>query len=87
MKKKWEVYIIRTKSDKLYTGITTDLDRRFQDHLEGKKGARFFRISDPKEVVFRESHSNRSKATKREIQIKKMSRKEKEVLLASNICG
>lgn len=76
-KQRWEVYIIETLSGKLYTGITTDLDRRFEDHQRGIKGARFFRFSGPKKIVYRESHPNRSKATKREIAIKKMSRKAK----------
>lgn len=80
----WELYIIQTKSKKLYTGITTDLDRRLKDHRSGKRGARFFRFSDPEKVLFREAHPNRSKATKRELEIKKMSRKEKLVLINKN---
>lgn len=79
--KQWEVYIIQTKSGHLYTGITTDLERRFSDHLNGKKGARFFRFSDAEKIVFRESQPNRSTATMREIEIKKMTRKEKELLI------
>lgn len=73
----WEVYIIESESGKLYTGITNNLDKRFTDHLNGKKGARFFRFSAPKKILFREIHSNRSEATQREISIKKMSRTEK----------
>lgn len=76
-KSTWEVYLIQAKSGKFYTGITTDLDRRFQDHKDGKKGARFFRFSSPEKILFRESFPNRSSATKRELQIKKMTRKEK----------
>lgn len=78
----WEVYIIQAKSGTLYTGITTDLDRRFADHQNGIKGARFFRISQPDKIVFRESHANRSEATKREIQIKKMTREQKMTLIS-----
>ena len=73
----WEVYIIQTESGKLYTGITTDLDRRLAEHRTGGKGARFFRFSHAEKIVFREPQSNRSEATRREIVIKKMSRKEK----------
>lgn len=80
----WEVYIIESKSKTLYTGITTDLDRRFADHSEKKKGARFFRISDPEKIVFRESHPDRSSATKREIEIKKMTRSQKLELIRSS---
>lgn len=80
----WEVYIIETASGKLYTGITTNLDRRFAAHLNGKKGARFFRFSKPRSILFREKHPNRSKATKREIAIKKMTRQEKLKLISQN---
>lgn len=78
----WEVYIIQTESGKLYTGITNDLERRFSEHQKARKGARFFRISKPVKIVFRESHPNRSEATKRESAIKKMSRKEKLALFS-----
>jgi len=78
---KWEVYIIQTVSGKLYTGITKDMNRRFDSHLR-KKGASFFHFSDPEKIVYRESHPNRSQATKREMAIKKMSRKDKLVLIA-----
>ncbi len=80
---RWELYIIKTESGKLYTGITTDLDRRFADHQKGGKGAKFFRISGAKEIVYRESHPHRSSATKREIAIKKMSLQEKLSLVTS----
>jgi putative endonuclease len=83
-KANWEVYIIETEDGKLYTGITTDLDKRFKAHLEGTKGARFFRFSKPRTILFREKHKNRSRATKREIAIKKMSHAEKRVLQPSN---
>jgi putative endonuclease len=73
----YTLYMLRCVDGTLYTGITTDLERRFQDHLEGKKGARFFRFSNPEKILYRESHPNRSKATKREIEIKKMSRPQK----------
>lgn len=76
-KRKWVVYIIKTGSGKLYTGITTDLERRFSEHKSNEKGARFFNFSSPESVVFQERHINRSKATKREIEIKKMSRNQK----------
>lgn len=79
----WEVYIIEADSGRLYTGITTDLNRRFAAHMSGHKGARFFRFSDPKSIVFRETCLNRSEATKREIEIKKMSRLEKLSLIHS----
>lgn len=77
----WEVYIIQSESGMLYTGITNDLDRRFQDHLAGKRGARFFRISKAKTILFREPHPDRSSASKREASIKKLTRLEKLALI------
>ena len=79
---RWEVYIVRTVPGKLYTGITTDLDRRFADHQKGKKGAKFFRISGAQSIIYREPHINRSLASKREAQIKKMSLKQKLELIS-----
>lgn len=74
----WFVYIIETKSGKLYAGITTDVSRRFQEHKNLKtKGAKFFRTDPPRKMVYQETTANRSEALKREAQIKKLTRKEK----------
>jgi len=73
----WIVYIIKASSGKLYTGITKDLNRRFEEHRTSPLGAQFFHFSTPESIVFCESHPNRSEATKREIEIKKMTRKQK----------
>lgn len=81
--KQWEVYIIQTKCGKLYTGISNDLEKRFQAHLKHQKGARFFHFSDPDKILYRESFPNRSEATKREIFIKKMSREDKLKLISN----
>lgn len=77
MKTGWTVYIIQTHSGKLYTGITTCLEKRFQAHSGQAKGAKFFRTSPPQKLMFSESHPNRSEASKRESEIKKMTRAEK----------
>jgi len=84
----WWVYMILTKSECLYTGITTDPDRRFQEHLasyegKGTKGAKFFRGHKPLKIVYREAAENRSDASKREIAIKKLPRNKKWQLLNS----
>ena len=73
----WFVYIIETESGKLYTGITKDLEKRFEAHVNRRTGARFFRTSPPKNILYSEVLDNRSEATKRETEIKKMSRVEK----------
>jgi putative endonuclease len=80
----WEVYIIRTTSGSLYTGITNNLESRFEAHKNGKKGARYFHFSSPEQIVFRESFPNRSEASKREAAIKKMSREQKLILIEKN---
>jgi putative endonuclease len=77
----WVVYMIQTDDGKLYTGITNNLDKRFNDHLNSKKGAKFFRFSNPEKIIFHESHPNRSEAQKREIMIKKMDRTQKLALI------
>lgn len=81
-KSSWEVYIIQAQSGKLYTGITTDFDRRFAEHAnDASKGAKFFRISAPDKVLYRQKCPNRSAASKREAEIKKMTRAEKLILI------
>ena len=75
--------MVETASGKLYTGITTDLERRLQEHRSGKKGARFFRLSPASEVVYREEAADRSAATRRELEIKKMKRASKLALIAT----
>lgn len=78
----WFVYIILTKKDRLYTGITTNPDRRFQEHLtDKKKGAKYFRTDKPLKIVYLEKFSSKSNALKREIEIKKMSKTSKSSLL------
>ena len=81
MEGEWVVYIIQDTAGNLYTGITKDLERRYQEHKTGKKGAKFFSFASPDKVVFQETHPDRSSASKKEALIKKMSRKEKLALL------
>jgi putative endonuclease len=74
----WFVYMIQTACGKLYTGITTDIARRFQEHSEvysasNNKGAKFFRGHEPQKVIYFEECSDRSSASKREYQIKSLS--------------
>ena len=61
----------------LYTGITTDLERRLDEHNNSAKGAKYTRARRPVCLVYSEKLDNRSEASKREFSIKKMSRKEK----------
>ena len=80
----WFVYIIRSSDDSLYTGVTTDIERRFREHCGSVKAARFFRGRQPLEVVHTEPHPDRSSAQSREAEIKKLSRGLKLELIAAN---
>lgn len=77
----WTVYIIQAENGSYYTGITKDLPRRWKEHVSGKRGARFFRSSSPKEIVYQEQVKSRSEASKREIFIKSLSRDQKKQLI------
>ena len=76
----WFVYMIRASDNSLYTGITTDVERRFEEHQAGQ-GAKYFNGRSPQAVVYREGGHNRSSASKREAEIKKMSRQQKQQLI------
>jgi putative endonuclease len=78
----WLVYIIRCSDDTLYTGITTDLQRRFDHHAAGR-GAKYFRGRQPLQVVYQESGHSRSTASSRELEIKTLVRAEKSILIFS----
>ncbi len=72
----WFVYILKCKDKTLYTGITTDLERRFAEHKNGT-GARYTRSRGVVKFVYSEHCKSRSKALIREAEIKKLSREEK----------
>lgn len=75
--REWFVYMVAACDGTLYTGISTDVQRRFAEHCAGKSGARFFRMRKPRELVFVEGGHDRSSASKREMQIKKLTRRQK----------
>ncbi len=79
----WQVYIIVCTDNSLYTGITTDVERRLREHMAGKQGARYFRGRTPEKVVYLENAHNRSTASKREAAIKKLLRADKLRLIDS----
>lgn len=73
----WFVYIIEASDGSLYTGVTTDVERRFNEHFDTSRGARFFRGRKPVKVVYTQTHPDRSSALKREAAIKQLSREGK----------
>ena len=72
----WQIYIILCSDDSLYTGITTDVERRFRQHADGR-GAKYFRGRQPMRLLYLESGHTRSTASKREAEIKSMMRADK----------
>ena len=80
MEKTWYLYILRCGDDTLYTGITTDVQRRLADHRAGK-GAKYTRGRAPLELVYEESCGTQSDALRRELAVKAMKRLDKEKLL------
>lgn len=80
----WQVYIIRCSDNSLYTGITTDFERRFLQHAQGV-GAKYFRGREPVEVVYLENGHTRSTAGRRECEIKAMTLDEKKLLVRSGL--
>ena len=72
----WYLYILRCKDDTLYTGITTDVEKRLEAHRAGK-GAKYTRGRTPLELVYWETCGSHSQALKRELEVKSMSREEK----------
>ena len=83
MQREWHVYIVRCRDGTLYTGITTDLVRRVADHNSGKGGARYTRSRRPVALVFSEAAVSRSAATRRELEIKRLKRKQKLAIIQS----
>jgi len=76
------VYLLLCKDTCIYTGITTDLKKRFVAHAAGK-GGRYTRSHKPVKILYSETHRTKSKALKREAEIKKWKRGKK-LALAKN---
>lgn len=79
--------MIRCDDGSLYTGVTTDLQRRFSEHGNGKRGARYFAGRRPEVVVWSETGHDRGSALRREAAIKKLDRREKLRLAGSPLRG
>lgn len=76
----WKLYILRCGDGTLYTGITTDVERRLEEHRAGK-GAKYTRGRGPLELVYREDCGDHSAALRRELEIKALPRGEKQRLI------
>lgn len=78
----WYVYMLRCADGSLYTGVTTDPERRLREHNEGRLGARYTRARRPVELVYLEEVPDRAAAGRREASLKKLPRPQKLTLVA-----
>lgn len=81
MEQGWQLYMLQTAAGMLYTGITTDVNRRLQQHQQGR-GARALRGKGPLTLVFHCAAGNRAAASRLEYQVKQLSRAQKLLLVA-----
>lgn len=77
----WFVYILHCSDNTLYTGVTTDLDRRLQQHNHGSQGAKYTRARRPVKLVYQEQAVDRSAAQQREYHIRRMTAAQKRDLI------
>jgi putative endonuclease len=76
------VYILRTSKNTLYIGQTNNLEKRLRQHKDKKgKGSKYMRSFESFELVYVEKHKTRSEALKREIELKKLTKNEKEKII------
>ena len=78
------VYILKCGDDSLYTGWTNNLEKRFKDHCSGR-GAKYTKGRGPLELVYYEESEDKSGAMKREYEIKRLTRKQKEELIFQKV--
>ena len=79
----WSVYLVRCGDHSLYTGIALDVERRLEEHREGKRGAKYLRGRGPLELVMSREVGGKGLALKVELRMKKLSRKAKDRMVAS----
>lgn len=79
----WCVYVIECESGAWYTGITNDLAKRFQAHVDGK-GAKFMRMDKPKRIVAAKPCESKSEALKAEAALKALERSAKAEWIREN---
>ena len=82
----WFLYLIRGKDNSLYTGITTDVKRRFNEHQgNDRKGSKYLRGKAPLQLVLKKKIGNKSLASRVEAKVKKLPKTDKELLVKGRI--
>ena len=80
MERPWQLYLLRCGDGTLYTGIALDAQKRLLAHQKGR-GAKYTRGRGPLKLVYTETCANHSEALKRELEVKAMTREQKEALI------
>lgn len=80
----WYVYFLRCNDNSLYTGITTNIKRRLHQHNNTKLGAKYTRARRPVKLVYSEAAADKSAASKREYQLRTLTKNQKEKLILDN---
>ena len=83
MEAEWELYILLCGDGTYYTGIARDADKRLDIHIRGK-GYKYTRGRGPLRMVYRERCQDHGQALRRELEVKKLTRAQKEGLIKSN---
>ncbi|GAA0213955.1 hypothetical protein GCM10009123_21450 [Kangiella japonica] len=83
---KWHLYILRCKDETLYTGITNDLQRRFEEHQSNSpRCAKYLRGRQPLTMIYHTEFSSKSLALKAEIKVKKLTASQKKLLASGQL--
>ena len=77
----WFLYVVRCNDDTLYTGVTTDIQRRLKEHNASSRGAKYTKTRRPVEVVYWKPFKNQSSAQKAEYRFKQLTREQKEKMI------
>ena len=83
--KGWFLYVLRCSDDTLYTGITTDVSRRLNEHNTGSRGAKYTKARRPVVLVYHKVYGSRSEALKVERAFKRQTRKQKEEVIKKTL--
>ena len=81
----WFLYVLRCGDNTLYAGVTTDIDRRLNEHNGSSKGARYTKSRRPVKLVCWTTFDDRSTAQKAEYKFKRLTRKQKELIIEKEV--
>ena len=77
----WFLYVLKCNDGTLYTGVTTNIQRRLKEHNTSSRGAKYTKARRPVEVIYWKSFKNQSSAQKAEYKFKQLTREQKEKMI------